>query len=45
MRRTRVRTRRPKRKMVKHQKRTRRNMSKHQKRRTGKRCKTCQRGG
>ena len=34
MRRTRVRTKRPKRKM-----------SKHQKRRTGKRCKTCQRGG
>ena len=44
MRRTRVRTKRPKRKMVKHQKRTIRNMSKHQKR-TGKRCKTCQHGG
>ena len=43
MRRTRVRTRRPKRKMLKHT--TRKNMSKYQKRKTGKRCKTCQKGG
>ena len=40
MRRTRVRTRRPKRKMLKD-----RNRTEKRKRKTGKRCKTCQRGG